>query len=379
MRVDPARCLNARHKARKCDKCLACPTDAITLAGGTRVELDARRCVECGLCAAVCPSHAFTPNGSNDDTILDAVAEYANIEFVCKRATETRAPNIERVMTVACLARLSSDLLIAAAAEHSSVWLNDSLCAECPIGKRTHPQIVALIDAARHLLAAWNRDQTIKHYTGEVLASPRPLTRAGASGAEMSRREMFSFFRDNIGRAAGMVVAASLGSTNAAKTHEAGETQPLERALAKLGKPPGEYVAAARFATIEVAASCTACRVCAIMCPTRAIEYRETGGYFVLAFTTRACLGAECGLCQIVCQVNAVKLAPGVTRDALDSREERVLRAGSLTICGKCQVPFATEPGEINCPLCRATEAKYKTLMRDILKKESDDSMDNRG
>lgn len=374
VRVNPARCLNARYKARKCEKCLACPTDAISLAGGAHVELDTGRCVECGLCAAVCPSHAFTPNGSSDDAILDAVAEYANIEFVCKRATESCAPNVERVMTTACLARLSSDLLIAAAAEHSSVWLNDSLCAECPIGERTHPQIVALIDTAKHLLAVWNREQTIKPYTGEALASPRSLTRAGASGTELSRREMFSFFRDNVGRAAGMVIAASLGNANVAKPQAATEHQPLERALAKLGRPPGEYVADARFATIEVATSCTACRVCAIMCPTRAIEYREAGGYFVLAFHARACLGAECGLCQMACQVNAVKLMPGATGDALESREEQVLRAGALTICGKCQVPFATELGEINCPLCRAAESKYKTLLRDILKKESNDS-----
>jgi NAD-dependent dihydropyrimidine dehydrogenase PreA subunit len=373
VQVNPARCLNARHKARQCEKCLACPTDAISLISGARVELDARRCVECGLCASVCPAHAFTPNGSSDDAILDAVAEYSNIEFACKRAVETRVPNAERVMTLACLARLSSDLLIAAAAEHANVWLNDSLCAECPLGKRAHPQIVALIDAAKHLLAAWNREQIIKPYTDAELASPRRLTRARASGAEMSRREMFSFFRDHVGRAAGMVVAASLGRARVAKPQAAAETQSLERALMKLGKPLSEYIADTRFATIEVAASCTACRVCAILCPTRAIEYRETEGYFVLAFHARACLGAECGLCQIACQANALKLTPGAARDALESREEHILRAGALTICGKCQTPFATEPGEINCPMCRAAEAKYKMLMKDILNKESND------
>ncbi len=373
LRVNPRLCLNAKHKGRACAKCLDCPTDAITIAGNTRVELDVARCVECGLCASVCPTHAFMLDRVSDQAILDAVAPHAHtesafgIEFACKRASDTRAPSVERVMPVPCLARLSSDLLTALGAEHATVWLNDSPCHACPIGARTHPQIIALADAAERLLAAWNRGDTIRRYTNaeSQLTESRQLKILMPNNPELSRRELLSFFRGNLGRAAGMVVAASLG--NAPQPARAGlDEKPLERALTKLGKPQRDFIASQRFATIQVAPLCTACRVCAIMCPTRAIEYRETGGYFVLAFHPRACLGVECGLCQIACQPNALKLMPGATSDALGAREEQVLRAGALTICNECKALFATEPGEIHCPICRAAQAKHAELMKEF-------------
>jgi ferredoxin len=365
IRLNGALCINLRHKERACAKCVACPTDAITITG-TRVEFDANKCVACGLCAAVCPTNAFTTQ-QTDGAILDAFGDAAPIEFACKRASGTRAPNVAGVMTLTCLARMSPDLLTALGAEHARVWLNDAPCAACPIGARTHPQIVAMVDAATHLLAAWNRGDALKRYTESEteLIETRALQRAG--DAEISRREMFSFFKSNLGRAAGLVVAASLG--DATKSNASAPVNTMERARARLGAPTSEYVASARFATLEVAAYCTACGLCAKICPSKAIEFRSKEGYFVLGFEPPKCIGVECSLCKMICPAHAITLSPGATREDVNARDQKVLRAGSLTVCVKCFTPFATEPGESFCPACRAIEANAKTLANELFKK----------
>lgn len=369
--VNVEACLNAKHKDRACAKCLGCPTDAITLVEGTRVELNAQRCIECGLCAAVCPTRAFTASGANDGALLDSVASDAHIEFACPRATTTRTPNSTRVTPVNCLARLSSDLLVALAVEHESIWLNDAPCSKCPIGERTHPYIVALIDAAERLLAAWKRTDVLRLYSvaESQLIEPRAITRDAQSVVALSRRELFSFLRGNLGRAAGLVVAASMGTQ---PKPASANVKPVDRALTRLGAAYDAHIASERFATIAVAASCTACGLCAkrVACPANAIEFRTDAGYFVLGFHARRCLGVDCGLCQLICPVDAIELTPGVSAQALFATSAQTLRSGALTLCNKCYTPFALEPGMLTCPMCRAAEAKRNTLLNDLFKKK---------
>lgn len=367
--ANAAACLNAKHKDRHCDVCLACPTDAIRL-NGLQVELDAARCVECGLCAAVCPTGVFTTNGASDDAILNAAASFANIEFACpqtKQGDAARAPNIEGVQSIACLARLSPEFLAALAAEHNSVWLNDSPCAECPMGARAHRHILAARDATKRLLAAWNRSNAVHCYTdpGAELGESRRVPCLSNERKPMSRRDFFLFFSGNVGRAAG---AAATGVSNTPFSSAALQDKPLARALTKLGAPQTEFVASERFATIHVAEACTACGLCAKICPTHAMQFRTDGGYFVLAVQPRICLGAACNLCELICPVDASTLTPGVARDALMTNEPQTLRSGALTVCGKCYTPFAIEPGQLLCPMCRDAEAKRDALVYDLFK-----------
>jgi len=366
IRLDAARCLNRRHKARACAECQACPTDAIVFADGVPTALDETKCVTCGLCASVCPSGAFATH-PHDAALLDAVAAYPIVELACKRATETRAPNVERVMTVACLARLNHDVLVALGAEHARAWLNDVPCAECPIGARAYPRIVALVNAARRTLSAWQRDMALALYTltEAELGTPRALTQSAPT--ELSRRELFSFLRGNLGRAAGMVVAATL---NVAPS-QAPSTPAFERAQATLGVPPANLTGE-RFATIRVDEACTACGLCAKQCPTRAIEFRADAGYFVLDFHAHQCLGTACRICELYCLPRVLTIEPGVASQVWHAREPIHLRTGQLALCTKCQTAFALVADESLCPTCRNEKNKWSALARDLFKPPRD-------
>ncbi len=378
VRVNAGACLNPKHKDRHCDLCRVCPTDAIRLDGVT-VELDAARCIECGLCAAVCPTSVFAMSRTSDAEILNAVAPYASVEFACPRKLDfdaTRAPSVAGVRQIACLARLSVELLTALAAEHASVWLNDSPCAECSIGARTHPHILAARDAANQLLAAWNLSVGTERgavycYTQSdpKLGPTRRATPVVNHNESLSRCELFSFFTRNVGRAAGTVVAASLPS--AAKTTVragAADRSTFERALQKLGAPQKEYITSDRLATFQVAESCTACGLCAKICPTHAMQFRADPNHYVLAIQTRTCLGAACGLCKLICPTDAITLVAGATRAVLATSEPQVLRSGALTVCSKCDTPFAVDTGQSLCPICRDVVAKRNALVSDLFK-----------
>ncbi len=365
VRVNETACLNAKYRDRHCDVCLACPTNAIRL-DDARVTLDATRCVECGLCAAVCPAYVFATQ-ENDATILAAVASYSHIEFACPRKSDfdhTRAPQVQVVRQITCLARLSPDLLIALGADHARVWLNDAPCATCPIAARAHPQIIAARDSANLALAAWSRGDAIQCYTNSAipLDLPHRVTAVRKQNEQLSRREFFSFLTRNVGRAAGALVAASLSNQPAAATERDAPNATRQRALLKLGSPQTDHVASPRFTTLTVSDACTACGVCAKICPTHAITFRTDANYFVLDAQPRDCLGGECALCVKICLPNALTLTPGMSRELLTANEPTVLQSDALTVCAQCGAPFAADEINALCPICRASTNKIRRV-----------------
>jgi energy-converting hydrogenase B subunit K len=378
VRVNAAACLNAKHKGRHCDACLACPTDAIHLRGAL-VELDAARCTECGVCLATCPTGVFAANDSDDAAILRAAESFAHVELACQRRQPhdaTRAPQVGGVVTLKCLARLSPELLTALAAEHPTVWLDDSPCADCPIGARTHPRVRVACEAANCLLAAWNRPP-IKCYTGsadQLATQARRVSGLTEKDQRASRRELFAFLSRRATQSAATVIAEMISGSPAPSVEgmDASERsrprQTLLRALTSLGGMQAEYVASDRFASIRIAESCTACGLCARICPTRALQFHAADNSFVLVLDTRNCLATACRLCELICSPHAIALTMGATRESLATNYQ-TLRSGALSVCRQCSTPFAAAAGQSLCSICRDAETKRKALVDDLFKK----------
>ncbi|MCL4489621.1 MAG: 4Fe-4S binding protein [Chloroflexi bacterium] len=377
VRVNATACLNAKHKDRHCDKCLACPTDAVHLSGA-QVEVDETRCVDCGLCAAVCPTGVFTTSGAGDTAILSSAKSFANLELACQRRQPreaTRAPKVEGVVALNCLARLSPELLTALGAEHASVWLDDSPCADCPIGARTHPEILAARAAANRLLAVWNR-RPVDCYVesaDKLTKEARRVSRLTEGDQTASRRELFASLSRRATEAAATAFATMIpetpnGTVKGADTNNSSSPrQTFLRALSSLGTPPAEHVEGEHLATIRIAKSCTACGLCAKICPTQALRFRTEGTSFTLSLNTRKCLAAACHLCELICAPHALTLTMGVTREA-STADDLVLRSGALSVCRKCSALFAAQAGESLCSICRDAETKRSALVDDLFK-----------
>lgn len=286
----------------------------------------ASRCVECGLCVSVCPTNVFRTSSASDEQILNAAKSYAQVEFACSRKQErdsTNAPGVEGILSVSCLARLSPELLAALGSEHATVWLDDLPCAGCAIGKRTRPHILAARDEANQLLTAWDRGDTVHCHTDArkpgSAARRVPLLRE--TSPVQSRRELFSFLARQMAASAVETVAAPLPGFEA-PTEPIGIQLPSARitllsALTNLGAPRSACVESTRLASVQVGEACTACGLCAKICPRQALYFQIESDQYTLTARPRLCLGAACSLCRVMCPADALTISTGARREDL--------------------------------------------------------------
>ncbi|QLQ05504.1 MAG: 4Fe-4S dicluster domain-containing protein [Anaerolineae bacterium] len=192
--VDDNLCLNRRYKAAGCQICAAaCPVEAITVFG-PNIDLNEDACARCGLCLNVCPTQVFSSPRQlhNDKKLLDSAASYRTqpLELTCPvnpKLDRTAAPVDVVLQTGRCLAALSlGELLDLAHTRDFDLWLNDSHCATCLLGK-VLPAIHTTAAQANRLLEAWQvaprlhvqtTSACIPVHTVDRVADQQPCTRA---------------------------------------------------------------------------------------------------------------------------------------------------------------------------------------------------------
>ncbi|MGB8644352.1 MAG: 4Fe-4S binding protein [Anaerolineae bacterium] len=348
-------CLNRRHRDSHCELCLPCPVHAIRLNNGLP-ELDAPRCVECGLCISICPTDVYRSTRMSDPAVIELGKRWDQVEFACQRRADvetTRTP-AQGLARLPCLARLSPELLVALAAEHAQVWLDDSLCGACPIGA-AHASIIRTVHAAQELLGAWTSAGKLHLHTeseGKLSDLPHPFPNERHTGEPLSRRAFLSLLTLNVGRAAASVATGALPIDSLPEPDTQTRVSTLQRAVTRLGAPQAD-AQGTRLVTLEIDDRCTACGLCAKICPTSAIEFKTQGDHFALAFRPAQCLGLECRLCDRICAPEAITLLPGVRREALSVGHREAVHEGALAICVKCHLPFAANGADTLCAICR--------------------------
>lgn len=119
--------------------------------------------------------------------------------------------------------------------------------------------------------------------------------------------------------ASGDPVYAPVGELLAGWLLEAQTTRPLRRQT--------------RLPAIARPEACTLCGFCVQVCPTRALDVRETDAETRLVLTPTACVG--CGKCERVCDFSALHLKAGPS----NGRGACVLRAAPRAVCPGCGRP----------------------------------------
>lgn len=377
-------CLNRRHKAAQCTLCLACPTGAIRQ--GLDIEVDPKLCVGCGFCAAQCPTEVFRLDGVTDGDILRSTARLARqpLEFACKRKPDPGATQSEAasVVVLSCLARLSAPLLLATIAQGvPALWLDDSLCAACPIGS-AHAGITSAVETTNRILALWGREAAVYTTTGGSghrtatdgaegsSPAPRQVPTVDPRTPTGSRRDFFGMLRQSAVRGmGGMLSLANLPleaeevpvKPRALPHHRPAARRLLNQVAAVLGPPAAGDVdtTGLPFADVTIDDTCTACGLCATFCPTGAIEFRSDGEYFTLFFAIQDCVACE--LCALGCPTHSVAVSRQFSANRLMASMPLPLRSGSLARCLQCGSLTAVREGEQpRCWVC--TERGRVTL-----------------
>ncbi|MCB9420033.1 MAG: 4Fe-4S binding protein [Ardenticatenaceae bacterium] len=339
------RCLHAADKFATCTACYdICPASAIQ--PGKPPAFDVESCQLCRACLPVCPVGAFTAD-DEVPALLNCAERIGakTVEVVCSlNANVDTGPAAAAVRVRGCLAGLGVGAYLGLVGQGlEKVVVRLDACADCP-WSQLRSQVESQIQQAQGLLALWERAETLACV--DVVAgdfAKRPFW--NATSPPMSRRSFFSW-RENEKKPA----AASPSAVDA-DPNPFHQRLHLLRAVKQMPAATSSEQAMSGFALLAVNDDCTACGVCARVCPTGALQMETAKSSYQLTFSPQICIA--CDVCSHVCAPNTITLTHDPTfEQVFGTAVDQIVQQGELAKCSKCHAPFAAKAGTDLCPVC---------------------------
>ena len=366
LRINPDRCLRLRSRYSDCDRCAqACPP-RVLLVNNERMEL-ADGCLRCGRCSAACPTGALQTEGFAVNP--PRAAEGPTPIYVdCWKVAACDSPR--DALRVPCLGGIALHHLVqwhAACERRPIVLLDRGWCSQCSCGSGADHPARETLDAARTLLAELGvAEPALPRFHNLPLPSTRmPAEIPDPLAAQpLSRREFFSGMTRAAARAVAPVVAGEGGERGPTGGARLGKIEATTRSqlLAQsgaLGSRHGRPLPAELFPALRLSDACRNHQVCAVACPTRALQpYTSDDGEAAgVVFDAWACIA--CGDCTRACPERALTLVP--QGDGEVPRGPAALTRWTQRECYDCGHEFADSGSSNLCPSCRKTRELVRT------------------
>jgi formate hydrogenlyase subunit 6/NADH:ubiquinone oxidoreductase subunit I len=354
----PNLCKRVRFRKSDCRRCIeVCPDDAIALELGPVVS---DRCSDCGLCQNACPTEAIRSGLRTEWYLLNRAAsllrqdgESGRPKRLVVRCGEAQSQGGD-ALPVSCLGGVSENVIIGAALlGFDRVSLVTGVCSGCRVehGEELLSRSVTCATAVLESMAL------LENISIAVVQEP------GERERMWGRREIFSsvarhmrhhaaLFGHRTERAIRGHLSRELGGEGRAETPSP-RRELLREFLGRSERASRAVIAYRRdfpWGRIRVReAECSACGVCARVCPTGAIcEEVEKGSHYRLHFDASAC--TNCGLCQEACSL--IEFDELFALADIAGGQSRIVASVELSSCVVCGEVVPSGRGEA-CPTCK--------------------------
>lgn len=328
--LNRSRCVNAKQGKTRCEKCSqVCPAHLLDKPEKGAVRWDA--CLDCGLCAVVCPAGALGLSAPRLKRALDLFAQD-------KPRRSLGCDKLESPLDYKgwCLGSLPWEMM-AALALTGQVTLCRAQCEGC--------------DRAQALTVLKDTLARLRAFLGDSLYEER--VRLGEPGEApppaITRREAFGALFTGVRR----TVSAAMPDESKLKNDGMLFRLLLVYRLEHLESLPLSEGCGWLSPTFTDA--CWACGICQKICPNQAISVVERQGARYLVHEPCLCTG--CGACAAVCPDKAISAI-----------QERRLPPGSRCVatrvesdnCSACGAPLRPGTADQLCLRCKARQKAAK-------------------
>jgi ferredoxin len=316
--LENSACIRSRFTKSRCEYCFdVCPVGAITLKDS--VKIDQNSCIKCGLCYAVCPFSAISIKKDNS-LLLKKTHDKETVDIGCIFA--------DSEIKVACISRISEDLLAHWFAEGKNISIKKANCKKCKLNN-TIKYFNDSFKKAVIIAKSINAIPKIKIQTkiSKNVHIPKET---------LSRREMF----------------LSINPIKNSYTKRKFIFDIVHGSIKNDLPYPDS-------ADIKISKSCNICGLCEHICPLNAILIEKKDKTADIYFNPYACIA--CGECAEGCIYNAIKIVPS-NISKITKKPYKVFSADKK-ICSKCGSVFYSNKDESLCLNCQTKETRKENLI----------------
>lgn len=328
------RCTRAVTRLSKCTKCREiCPTDSIKITN-TGIEIG-DNCINCGMCASVCPSFAITLSPVDETTLFNLLKNYnkngESGDIFCHKNAKT----FKNKVPVTCLGNLSIFTILAMLTlEHPPIFnIDEELCRNCHYYfgiEIFKDRLNKVTDFLNKIEYEYTLDTKSEEYVEQL--DRRGFFKSLISTNKDIGMDILNYIIDN-----NFDVQLDDFKRPVFEFYFKGLIDDqLEKGNADLKVP---------FVKVpEVTGNCNLCKACVKLCPAKLLKIEEDS----LKINYKGCLG--CGICRDVCFRNAMSLDNINIGDA--KNDDKTLASVVEKTCISCKFKFKTSTDTDICLSC---------------------------
>lgn len=364
--VKSQQCAKVRSPLSKCSKCQdICPQKGIVISAD-KVTLSSY-CLECGLCASVCPTEALSLKEPNIMTLLEKIERTHKNDGVVNISCRRNSSVDEKCIKIPCIGSLTPELLLVMRMYPFPIHMvyTEEQCRGCSVNggidlfNSRMEQVDQLIEAfsftgSQLIQVAKQEKNKIKerdHEHREIDIQRRAFIGSFFGGFRKMPQTVLKNFVGTDDHSDQQTVVTKSRVTDYVSLDRIEILKKYVYEKIRTSDNQFHFLQQPRLAGV-----CYFCKACTILCPTGALEYREEDGEIIL--NSDRCSG--CNMCVDVCYHKSLQLTPVPLESVMTTEPTTIVRAHT-DICANCKKPFIASESIKQCPICEAKE-RFKRI-----------------